>query len=191
MLAGSVNGMFWCQPSSFITSGRRGGGKAALSVWLLILFHLLIPWCSIFILILPFYFPMCAIYISRCFPLHLLFIFVTVPSLHCLEGNSLECSIRLLSATHHALFLDLHPSMPDGVHGPLLFFFHNNTIIVLSNSKPIFVIDYLGSVSSVHTTYFCFHKLLLERLIWEKRNLIFLKEPKMADKSPISRELLV
>ena len=42
------------------------------------------------------------------------------PSLHCLEGNSLECSIRLLRATHHALFFDLHPSMPDGVHGPLL-----------------------------------------------------------------------
>ena len=39
-------------------------------------------------------------------------------SLHCLEGNSLECSIRLLSATHHALFFDLHPLMPDGVHGP-------------------------------------------------------------------------
>ena len=38
----------------------------------------------------------------RCFPLHLLVIFVTGPSLHCLEGNSLECSIRL-SATHHPL----------------------------------------------------------------------------------------
>ena len=62
------------------------------------------------------------IYIYRCFPLHLLFIFVTGPSLHCLEGNSLECSVRLLSATHHALFFDLHPSMPDGVHGPLLLF---------------------------------------------------------------------
>ena len=62
------------------------------------------------------------LYIYRCFPLHLLFIFVTGPSLHCLEGNSLECSIRLLSATHHALFFDLHPSMPDGVHGPFLYF---------------------------------------------------------------------
>ena len=60
------------------------------------------------------------IYIYRCFPLHLLFISVTGPSLHCLEGNSLECSIRLLSATHHTLFFDLHPSMPDGVHGPFL-----------------------------------------------------------------------
>ena len=68
---------------------------------------------------------MCAIY--RCFPLHLLLIFVTGPSLHCLEGNSLECSIRLLRATHDALFSDLHPSMPDGVHGPL-FILHKKII---------------------------------------------------------------
>ena len=54
--------------------------------------------------------------------LHLLVIFVTGPSLHCLEGNSLECSIRL-SSTHHPLFSDLHLSLPDGVHGPLLLFF--------------------------------------------------------------------
>ena len=77
---------------------------------------------------------MCAIYIYRCFPLHLFFIFVTGPSLHCLEGNSLEleCSIRLLSATHHALFLDLHPSMPDGVHG---LFFYEERITCLYNVK--------------------------------------------------------
>ena len=69
----------------------------------LILFFipLLIPRYSIFILILV--------------------IFVTGPSLHCLEGNSLECSIRL-NATHHTLFSDLHPSLPDGVHGPFNFF---------------------------------------------------------------------
>ena len=50
----------------------------------------------------------------RWFPLHLLVIFVTGPSLHCLEGNSLECSIWL-SATH-PLCSDLHPLLPDGVH---------------------------------------------------------------------------
>ena len=64
---------------------------------------------------------MCAIYIYWCFPLHLLVIFVTGPSLHCLEGNSLECSIRL-SATHHPLCSDLHPSLQDGVHGPFYIF---------------------------------------------------------------------
>ena len=32
----------------------------------------------------------------------------------------MECSIRL-SATHHPLCSDLHPSLPDGVHG--IFFF--------------------------------------------------------------------
>ena len=74
------------------------------------------------------------IYIYRCFPLHLLFIFVTGPSLHCLEGNSLECSIRLLSATHHALFFDLHPSMPDGVHGPFFVFLKKDvTFVTLSH----------------------------------------------------------
>ena len=67
-------------------------------------------------------------YIYRCFPLHLLFIFVTGPSLHCLEGNSLECSIRLLSATHHTLFFDLHPSMPDGVHGPFFVICLNRSL---------------------------------------------------------------
>ena len=65
----------------------------------------------------------------RCFPLQLLVIFVTGPSLHYLEGNSLECSIRLLSATHHALFFDLHPSMPDGVHGLLLLLFANYVML--------------------------------------------------------------
>ena len=60
---------------------------------------------------------MCDIYINRCFPLDLFVIFVTGPSLHCLEGNSLECSIRQ-SATHHPLFSDLHPSLRDDVHGP-------------------------------------------------------------------------
>ena len=53
---------------------------------------------------------------NRCFPLRLLVIFVTRPSLQCLDGNSLECSIWL-SATHHPLSSDLHPTLPDGVHG--------------------------------------------------------------------------
>ena len=60
---------------------------------------------------------MCAIHMYWCFPPHLLVFFVTGPSLHRLEGNSLECSVRL-SATHHPLCSDLHPSLPDGVHGP-------------------------------------------------------------------------
>ena len=57
------------------------------------------------------------LFLYSCFPLHLLVIFVTAPSLHCLEGNSLECSIRL-SANQHPLCSDLHPSLPDGVHSP-------------------------------------------------------------------------
>ena len=76
---------------------------------------------DILFLMLPYQFLMCAIYIYWCFPLHLLVIFVTGPSLHSPEGNSLECSIRL-SATHHPLCSDLHPSLPDGVHGPFYIY---------------------------------------------------------------------
>ena len=61
------------------------------------------------------------IYTYRCIPLHLLFIFVTWPSIHCLEGNNFECSIRL-SATHHPLFSYLQPSFSDGAHSPWVFF---------------------------------------------------------------------
>ena len=84
----------------------------------------------------------CYIYIYRCFPLHLLVIFVTGPSLHCLEGNSLECSIRLLSAFHHALFFDLHPSMPDGVHGPLLLLFFLKSELIKSPDNWNWVASY-------------------------------------------------
>ena len=64
----------------------------------------------------------CYIYIKvLSSPLVIYFCDWAVFTLHCLEGNSLECSIRLLSATHHTLFFDLHPSMPDGVHGLFLF----------------------------------------------------------------------
>ena len=42
---------------------------------------------------------------------------MTGPSLHCLEGISLESSIRLI-ATQLPLCFDQHPALPDGVHGP-------------------------------------------------------------------------
>ena len=83
------------------------------------------------------------IYIYRCFPLHLLFIFVTGPSLHCLEGDSLECIIRLLSATHHDLFFDLHPSMPDVVHGPLL-------LLIREREKKIETMKHQKHICSMH-----------------------------------------
>ena len=52
----------------------------------------------------------------------MLVVFETVPSLQCLEWDSLDCGIQL-SATHLPLFSDLHPSLPDVVHGPFLMFF--------------------------------------------------------------------
>ena len=76
-----------------------------------------------------------------CFPLHLLVIFVTGTSLHCLEGNSLECSIRL-SATHHPSCSELHPSLPDGVHGPFLYLLKEFKRVVpaASLTAPIFFV---------------------------------------------------
>ena len=95
---------------------------------------------------------------------------MTGPSLLCLEGNSLECSIRL-SATHHPLCSDLHPSLPDGVHGPYLINFWRNAGHDSLKKFPVgtfagylFHVEFISQTKAIHELVFA----KIEMVFWKQ-----------------------